>query len=378
MGTHTQAPSAVVGDSGLTGLDKVVSTNAEKILGSNTLQRYGAELPFLFKILDAREMLSIQVHPSRLQAAAGFAAEESAGVPLEAPQRNYKDRNHKPEVHVALTPFWMLHGFRPLAEIAEMLAGIPDFADLAPWFPLYLLDVGEETTGGEELLRRLYEHLMTMPQAEVDQVLQGLLAHIEPLYDRGHLKKISPHYWAVKAARAFPRPGGGIDRGLFSLYFLNLVELLPGQGTFQGAGVPHAYLEGTTVELMANSDNVLRGGLTPKHVDVPELLKTIRFAGGKPEVITGVAVSATEHLYRTPVDDFQLSRIELMAGERHTVSQPHGPDILILLEGVARIEAPGQAFELPRGGIVMAAADAEWSLSSGPGALLYRATVPLT
>ncbi|HNW59814.1 MAG TPA: mannose-6-phosphate isomerase, class I [bacterium] len=376
MGTHPQAPSEVESGGERLGLDALVRREPERILGAGVHARFGAELPFLFKILDARDMLSIQVHPSRPEAEAGFAAEEAAGVPRNAPQRNYRDRNHKPEVHVALTRFWMLHGFRPLAEIADLLDTIPAFTGLAPWFSLYLHDVQEDPAGQVQLLRRLYEQLMTLPQQEVDRVLGALLDQIGPLFDRGLLKKISPHFWAVKAARAFPLAAGGFDRGIFSIYLLNLLKLEPGQGTFQGAGVPHAYLEGTTVELMANSDNVLRGGLTPKHVDVPELLKTIRFNGGKPELLTATPLAPCEKLYSTAVEDFQLARIDLQAGAVHRSPVPHGPDILILLEGSAAIAAAGEQLELGRGAIVLAAADVEWQLRSTSGALLFRASVP--
>lgn len=378
MGTHPQAPSEVELAEGRIGLDELIRRSPGTILGAAVHARFGAELPFLFKILDAREMLSIQVHPSRPQAEAGFAAEEAAGVPADAPQRNYRDRNHKPEVHVALTRFWMLHGFRPLAEIADLLTGIPAFSGISPWFPLALLEADEDPAAQERLLRRLYEHLMTLPQFEVDRLLGGLLAGIEPLFDRGLLKKNSPDYWAVKAARAFPLPGGGIDRGLFSIYLLNLLELQPGEGTFQGAGVPHAYLEGVTVELMANSDNVLRGGLTPKHVDVQELLKTLRFQGGTPERLTASAVAPDELLYRTPVADFQLSRIALAPGDTCRSAAAHGPEILIVVEGSAGMTvAGGVQRPLERGGILLAAADAPWQLASNTGALLFRASVPL-
>jgi len=377
LGSHPQAPSEVEVEGGRIDLVELLRREGERILGSAVLARFGAGLPFLFKVLDAREMLSIQVHPSRAQSEAGCAAEEAAGMPLTDPRRNYKDRNHKPEVHVALSEFWMLHGFRPLEEIADVLAGIPDFTGLSPWFPLHLLEVDEDPAGRAELLRRLYAFIMTMPQDEADRILGGLLAHLEPLYDAGSLHKSSPHYWAVKAARSFPLPEGHIDRGIFSIYLMNLVELQPGQGTFQGAGVPHAYLEGVNVELMANSDNVLRGGLTPKHVDVAELLKTIRFDDGRPEILTGVVAEGGERLYPAPVDDFLLSRIELEPRGVHASGSGHGPDILIALEGEASIRAEGEELALRRGDALLAAANSPWRLHSSSGALLYRATVPL-
>ncbi len=377
LGSHPQAPSAVEVEGGRAGLDELLRREGERILGPAISARFGVGLPFLFKVLDAREMLSIQVHPSRAQAEAGYAAEEAAGVPIADPRRNYKDRNHKPEVHVALSEFWMLHGFRPLEEIADVLAGIPDFTGLAPWFPLHLLEVDEDPAGRAELLRRLYAFIMTMPQDEADRILGGLLAHLEPLYDEGRLHKGSPHYWAVKAARSFPLPEGHIDRGIFSIYLMNLIGLQPGQGTFQGAGVPHAYLEGINVELMANSDNVLRGGLTPKHVDVEELLKTIRFDDGRPEILSGVPAEGGELCYPAPVDDFLLSCIALAPGGEQEGGSGHGPDILIVLEGEASIRAEGEELALRRGEALLAAAASPWRLHSSSGALLYRATVPL-
>lgn len=376
LGTHPQAAAEVEIRGGRLGLDVLVRENPGLILGEPVTARFGADLPFLFKILDAREMLSIQVHPSRDQAAAGFAAEEAAGIPLDAPQRCYKDRNHKPEAHVALGEFWMLHGFRPLEEIADLLQSLPDFSGLAPDFALYLADVGLDLEDRSALLRGLYTRIMTMPQSEVDRILGGLLRRITPLYDRGELKKISPHYWAVKAARSFPLPGGGVDRGIFSIYLLNLVRLSAGEGTWQGAGVPHAYLEGTNVELMANSDNVLRGGLTPKHVDTAELLKTLDFADGRPEILTGTPVSASERLYATPAGDFQLSRIDLTPGMAHAAAAGYGPEILILLEGEAELTDSATSRQLRRGECFFAAAGSSWQLSSGRGARLFRATVP--
>jgi mannose-6-phosphate isomerase len=381
MGSHHQAPAQVTVGGERLGLDELLHSRAGELLGKEVRGRFGDELPFLFKILDARDMLSIQVHPSREEAIAGYSAEERLGIPLDAPQRNYKDRNHKPEVHIALGDFWMLHGFRPLEEIADLLQSIPDFGELAPNFSLYLADVELDLEDRSGLIRELYTRIMTMPQSEVDRILGGLMKRITPLFERGALKKISPHYWAVKAVRTFPLPGGGYDRGIFSIYLLNLVQLRAGEGTFQGAGVLHAYLEGTNVELMANSDNVLRGGLTPKHIDVPELLKTVDFSDGRPEIITGTPLSATERLYATPAGDFQLSCIDLLPGMPHQAAEAHGPEIVILLEGNAGLNSGpaegGEFRELRRGDIFFAAAGASWRLVSTAGARLYRATVPV-
>ncbi len=373
MGAHPGAPSVLKNLRPATDLQTWISENSMTALGDQVIKKYGPRLPYLFKVLDARDMLSIQVHPSKAQAEAGFAAEERAGIPRQDPKRNYKDDNHKPEIHVALSEFWMLHGFRPLEEIADALAAIPEFENLAPQWPLYLQDVGVDPDGRRALLRTLYEQIMMMPQEEVNILFDGLLARIEPLYDRGLLKKISPHYWAVKAARTFRLDNGDRDRGLFSIYLMNLLRLQPGQATFQAAGVPHAYLEGSNIELMANSDNVLRGGLTPKHVDAVELLKTLDFSSGPAAILEGVPVSGSEIKYPAPVADFALSCIRLERGGSHTQSKEHGPDCLLVLEGAVRLAGES----LQRGEVLFVPAGSGYSLAADKQSVIWRATVPL-
>jgi len=180
---------------------------------------------------------------------------------------------------------------------------------------------------------------MNMPQEQVDLLLNALLSRLreKPLAD-----KDTADYWALRAAENFPLPGGHRDRGIFSVYLLNLVHLQPGQGTFQPAGVLHAYLEGVNVELMANSDNVLRGGLTTKHIDVAELLRILTFEGGTPEVFDGIQVSAEERVYRTPAEEFELSRISLRPRSRYAGEATYGPKSLLVLHGSARVTAAGK------------------------------------
>ncbi|MBN2354901.1 mannose-6-phosphate isomerase, class I [candidate division KSB1 bacterium] len=354
------------------GLDEVISWYPAGNLGYFVMDKFGPRLPFLLKILDARAMLSIQVHPTKEQAEIGFAAEEAAGVPIDAPQRNYKDKNHKPEAHVALTDFYMLHGFRPLHEIADVIASIPSFKALAPDFNLHIAGLEPYDERREELLRDLYRHLMLLPQAEVDRAIDPLLARIEPLYDNGQLKKISPHYWAVKAARAFRRAGSHRDRGIFSIYLLNLLHLKAGQGTFQAAGVLHAYLEGATVEIMASSDNVLRGGLTNKHVDVEELLKIVDFRCGPVELLSTTKQSEYESVYQTPADDFQLSRIELERGQIFTDDETHGLKLFLIYQGMLKY----QRMQMIRGECYFFPAPYSYALEAIEPSILFKASVP--
>ncbi|HUJ76211.1 MAG TPA: mannose-6-phosphate isomerase, class I, partial [bacterium] len=270
MGAHPRGLAQVEIDETRLTLDRLIAADPWLTLGGPVALRYNGRLPYLFKVLDVRDMLSVQAHPSRAQAEQGFARENAAGIPVDAPQRVYRDENHKPEVHVALTEFWMLHGFRPLEELVDVLSSEPELAPLAAAFTGRLAAAGREAEPRLALVRDLYGRVMEMPQAEVDAVLQPLLARLESEEAAGKLRKELPGFWALRAARTYPLDGGHRDRGIFSIYLLNLVKLQPGQGTFQSPGELHAYLEGANVELMANSDNVLRGGLTTKHVDVPQ------------------------------------------------------------------------------------------------------------
>ena len=364
IGAHRKSPSVVyVGDE-KTGLPRLIELAPRQVLGDHVIDKFGPELPYLFKVLDAREMLSIQVHPSKRGAELGFARENTLGIPVDAPDRSYRDDNHKPEVHVALTDFWMLHGFRDLADIDKMLHTIPEFAPLLPEFK-------------NNDLKNLYRCIMTMPQDKVDDMINPLLERLTPLYELNKLKPEEPDFWAVRASIDFPLPDGHRDRGIFSIYLLNLLHLKPGQGTYQAAGVPHAYLMGTNVELMANSDNVLRGGLTPKYIDVQELLNTLSFETGKPDILRGEKKSAAETVYKTPARDFELSRITLSGNDVYVSSDTHGPDALILLEGSITAGCKANSMNCSRGEALFVPADLSYTLKTDNKATVYKATVPI-
>jgi mannose-6-phosphate isomerase len=348
IGAHAKAPSIAEIAGVPEPLDELIAEAPDAILGQAANARFDGRLPYLFKILDVHKMLSIQAHPTLAQARSGFARENAEGISLDASSRNYKDDNHKPEIGVALTEFWMLHGFRPLEEIAKSFREIPVLGLLMPTFPQRLAQIGHDHEGRRGLLRELYNTVMTMPQEQVDLMLNSLLSVLEA---KPPADKNSADYWALRAATNFPLPGGHRDRGIFSVYLLNLIHLLPGQGTYQPAGVLHAYLEGVNVELMANSDNVLRGGLTPKHVDVKELLNILTFEGGTPNIFGGELVNSQERVYRTPAEEFELSRIALAPHSRYAGDAPYGPKALLVLEGSGAVNSGGQSLGLGRGSI---------------------------
>ncbi len=286
------------------------------------LSEISADLSYLLKILDVKDMLSIQVHPSKSCAEEEFARENNEGIPLDSPRRNYKDANHKPEMLVALGDFYLLHGFKPAKLLSATLEVVPELSRLTPVF-------------AKDNYASLYKSVMTMPQEQVNQILQPLLDRIIPLYKENKLGKDSEDFWAARAALTFSRKNW-IDRGIFSIYLFNLVHLKKGEALFQGAGLPHAYLEGQNVELMSNSDNVLRGGLTSKHIDVNELLKHVKCEPTVPAILEGKETAKHVKLFKPSVPDFQLTVSELHKNEIIT-ARAGSTEIILVTEGHAGI-----------------------------------------
>lgn len=363
LGAHDTASSRILQNDGTARvLNDVIRERPAKTLGPSVAERYG-RLPFLLKVMDVREMLSIQVHPTKSEAAAGFARENELGIPLYSPKRNYKDDNHKPELEVALGDFWLLHGFRPVEQLRGILNQVPEFHSFQPIFE-----------GGGYL--GLYKHVMEMPQALVNTLLNPLLERVLQQFDSGALAESSPDYWAAKAVQG--TQAEKYDRGIFSIYFFNLVKLKQGQATFQDAGIPHAYLQGQAIEIMANSDNVIRGGLTPKHVDVPELLRLIKFEGGHPEIIEGRPRGKPyEAFYASPCCDFCLSRIQLSQGDLYE-NTASAIEILLILSGENTLDSDEEQMILKKGESLVVFAGTHYRMRTlSDHALLFRAFVPI-
>jgi len=291
-------------------------------------------LPFLLKILDVKEMLSIQVHPDKQTAAEQFAAEEAAGIPADAGNRNYKDPNHKPELSVALGDFWLLHGFKSREGIIDSLQQVSGLEELLPVFQ-------------EKGHTGLYQHIMQMPQTAVNQMLEPVLAGLTGRYHVKKPEKSEADYWVMKATRNH-EPGMDIDRGIFSIYLMNIVYLKKGEGIFQEPGVLHAYLEGQIVEIMSNSDNVLRGGLTTKHIDIKELLRNVQCEGMQPDILVGDPVNEHEQIYHTPYPDFTLRKIELEAGDTYSFL-PEQAELILLTSGKTELDDDRIALPLKAG-----------------------------
>jgi mannose-6-phosphate isomerase len=360
LGVHPGGPSRVLLDgSAHTTLPDLIRSDPSRYLGGHVQSAFDT-LPFLLKVLDVEGMLSIQVHPTREGAREGYARENALGIPLDAPHRNYRDENHKPEVMVALSEFWLLHGFR--CDMAEVLASVPELSRLAP----ILRDGG---------LEGLYRHVMEMPQDAVDALLLPLAQRIVPQYLEGRLEKSSPDFWAGRVLAGAAPDFTGIDRGVFSIYFFNVVHMHAGQAIFQGAGMPHAYLEGRNVELMSNSDNVLRAGLTPKHIDIPELMRHTRFEPVVPHVMDGVTEDGVRR-FPCPVPDFSIDRIEFpAAGGGSHAHRAEGPEVWLQMTGRVRWEGY-RSLTTTAGQAVFVLPGEACHLRSEGGASLFRAYVP--
>ncbi len=364
IGAHPVAPATTVIDGIKVPLDRLFAYAT------------GFALPYLLKILDVRTMLSIQAHPNQQQAAAGFERENAAGIPLTARHRLFKDANHKPEACVALSEFWALHGFKTPEAIAETLDAVPELSTVAPGFRRGLASARTDDQARRELVRVLYEDVMNAPQEVIDRALAPLVARLAGRRDDGRLRKDSPDYWALRATAGGAPPGGHVDRGITSIYLLNLVRLLPGEGLYISAGMLHAYLEGTAVEIMASSDNVLRGGLTPKHVDVPALLSILMFDAGPPSVLVPERVAPGQFVYHTPATEFELSRIDLAADRRYGATAGQGADAIVVIDGEADILGAGDTIRLQRGSAVLVPRGIRYDVRTARAATLFRASVP--
>ena len=369
MGAHSDLPAEADADGKWVPLNALIEASPEEVLGPAVTREFEGRLPYLLKVLSAKAPLSIQAHPSKNVAQEGFARENAAGVPLTARHRNYRDDNHKPELLTALTDFYGLRGFRPLREIARVLQQTPEFRTLMPGF---------EPTAA--CLKALYEKFMSLPQAEVDSILDPLVQRLKEADAKRPFTREELEYWVLKADRDYSTDGHR-DRGLLSIYLLNLVHLRPGEAIYLPAGILHAYLEGSGMEIMASSNNVLRGGLTPKHVDVPELLATLTFEGGSAEIVRPAPIpDSREWRYATPAGEFELSRLEIGAGQPHENTAAHSAEIVILVaaEDDARVtvKSGDRSLELRRGDVFLAPFGTAYTVSAAGSATLYKATVP--
>lgn len=342
LGAHPADSAHVVHEGGSTPLLTLIDGDPGTHLGGSA-QHYESRLPYLLKLLAAEEPLSLQAHPSSAQAREGFARENAAGVPIDSPVRNYRDPNHKPELIVALTEFEALAGFRRPTDTVELLDALA-----VPALGGYrtLLAAQPDASG----LRTVFTSWITLPGQALDDILpavaQGCIDYLSGPARTDGGRFAAEARTLLELGESYPG-----DAGVLAALLLNRVTLTPGQGLYLDAGNLHAYLRGTGVEIMANSDNVLRGGLTPKHVDVPELLRVLDFEPADISPITPGVDDRPTYQYPTPAPEFALSRTGVATGE--TVAVPgSGPRILLCTSGTVVAGTKGGQVELtvPQGG----------------------------
>jgi len=319
MGDHPKAPSKVWVNGQWQPLDVLIARNPEQILGPETARRFNNTLPYLFKVLAAQQPLSLQAHPNAEQAKNGFDREIHEGIALTAENRNFKDDRHKPECICALTPFWALKGFRPISEMVDLFCvACPEtLADAIEY-----LNQNPHANG----LQRFFEALMTLPEKKIQRVIGETAANAIANQERNN-----EFQWIKTLHELYPQ-----DIGILSPILLNLVCLQPGEALFLNSGDMHAYLDGAGIEIMANSDNVLRGGLTTKHVEVEELMRVLNFIPHSLDILTPKTGGACEAVYPTPASEFSLSVIGVNDGHYQS-RQVNGPEILLCTEGQAEI-----------------------------------------
>jgi mannose-6-phosphate isomerase len=371
MGAHPMAPARVARAGESRGLPEVIDADAHAALGSDVANAFGPRLPFLLKVLAAEEPLSLQAHPTEEQARAGFADEDARQVPRDAPTRNYRDPHHKPELLCALTPFDALCGFRRAGDTLRLFdeLGVKELEGV-----LEGLRAAPDRTGLAETFRAI----MTLPKGDGEQIVRATVdacrARTSTSAGFG-----AEYRWACTLDSLYPG-----DVGVISALLLNLLHLEPGQAIYLGAGNLHAYLGGVGIEIMASSDNVLRGGLTKKHVDVAELMRVLDFSDGpvRPLHPRPLPLEAEERVYLTPAREFRLSVMDVTDG-RIVSRTVRGPEIVLCADGNAVLAPADGSLEiaLPRGrAAFVPAATGRYDLRAGAGghASLYRATVNLT
>jgi mannose-6-phosphate isomerase len=340
-------------------LDRFILKNPEMILGRATAAAFDNTLPFLFKVLAAAQPLSLQVHPDSIRAREGFFRENQAGIPLNSPRRNYRDLNHKPECLCALTPFSLLCGFRPLPEILAGFSRIfPESA--GQWFKG--LASGAEADG----LKTFFQRLLAVSKENAHILISRAMAYAGTQGDVDPVCR-----WIIRLHRYFPE-----DIMILAPAFLHLLDLAPGQAIFLPSGVLHSYLEGVGIELMASSDNVLRGGLTSKHIDADELIRLLDFTAFHPRVLSPTG-GGCEGIYETGAREFVLSVIRVKSGQSCLPAHQGRVTILLCTEGEAAIRAENGEDQtvIRKGDSVLIPASVDGYHISGD-ALIYKAAVP--
>ncbi len=349
MGDHSRAVSKVLINSDKIPLNDFIKTNPDLILGDGNKR-----LPFLLKILSSAKPLSIQLHPNKLEAKTGFFRENKENIPIEAPYRNYKDDNHKPEIIYAISPFIALKGFRRFIDIYN------DFAEInSEIIKDKLEDFKNDLT--IKGLKSFFSFILNLSNESKNYLIEET--------KNKQTNSNDAFQWLSRLYDEY-----GTDIGIFAPLFLNIIELRPGEALFIKAGELHAYLLGTGIELMASSDNVLRGGLTNKHIDKKELLSLTNFSESETTRVETIKKENGEEIFITEPDDFQLSKIELKEKSIFTSEFENKARIILCLEGkfILTNKMKTKTINISKGESVFIPANTEQFTLKGQG-LIFKA-----
>ncbi len=362
IGAHPKAPSEIEVDGKLIPLDEVIAEHSLECLGKYVSEKFGRKFPFLLKVLSAARALSIQTHPGLGQAKHLHASD---------PQ-NYPDDNHKPEVAIAVDSLIAVAGFRPAAETIKFLHSFPEILNFAGGNAAEDIFKLVEKTGMEKSIAQLYGTIMKKAGETKD--LQTCIESIrQRLIGRENLSIEESQF--LNQYNIF-----GVDVGLLSFFFFNFIQLKPHQAIFTEAGVPHAYIKGNVIECMANSDNVVRAGLTNKFKDVDTLLMVLRYEFKEYEIFN-YELKDDRICYKTPAEEFEVSYIKKEAGSYEEIKSKDGPEVYLVFDGGLEISwemdgrttsqkfLKGESFLIP-------AFLPGYEISSGEGVSFYKVEVP--
>jgi len=360
MGAHMKAPSTVNIERKKIPLNELIKEYPVEILGKMTAEKFSNELPFLFKVLAASKPLSIQTHPDKKQAVEGFNREETSKIPVDSPERNYRDKNHKPELICAITNMCLLKGFRHPIQIKEYFSPFEKILDKEG------IDIIKELAAGGNL-ENFYKKFISLNQVTSNGLLEEILniseenAGSDPAYK-----------WVGRLGQEYPH-----DMSVLAPLILNLINLKPGESLFLPARELHSYLDGAGLEIMANSDNVLRGGLTKKHIDNGELLRVLDFTPSDVNKIKQKKLNDFEYAYDSPAEEFLLSVIKLTDNKKiYKSPESRSVEIMICMNGRAELsEPPDNKLIINKGMCALIPASASEYTIKGKSTL-YKAAVP--
>lgn len=363
MGTHVKSPSGVVDRK--QNLTQILTENPD-LIGDQVSRQFdttNGNLPFLFKVLAIGKALSIQTHPDK---------KTSEKLHAEQPTV-YTDPNHKPEMALALTDFKALCGFMPIVNIAEYVKTVPEFQSLIdPSIVTEFLNFTNLSESDQKtVLKKLFAALMTADVSNIATQLQTLVAR----YQRGGQTPLEEDLKDLVLTLNEQFPG---DVGIFCAFMLNYVRMTPGQAIFLGAGEPHAYVEGDIMECMANSDNVIRAGLTPKAKDIPNLVSVLTYAPSdwQKHMVKPVDITPYTRKYDPPIQDFTVLQVKTQKSEIEIHEAIPGPSIAIATEGSGRITWSGGELDLEAGSVIFVGAETKIEITAGDSNLVvFRAYV---